>query len=241
MTTIARRRPKGQQKQKKYIISEQITGNSVEIAGDVMISNARRAVAVDPKPTNTTVSTNIGWPIKQKLDKAAFIIEQPHIVTLFLLIVMTDIVLGSMSLHGRITNTPAIDILRHVILYLQGIELMMQMFLFHVRFFSHWGYCFDTLLVGAKLFNGQYNYDIRQDTLHLLSFLRLWRFIRVVQSFLAVEISRHNRTKEELLSLVEYTTEYKTKVSSMEKEVEMLREALNVAALDVVEMRATIQ
>ncbi len=86
--------------------------------------------------------------------------------------------------------------------------------------------------MGAKLINGQFDIDINAHRLQLLSFLRVWRFVRLVQSYIAIEISRHNRTKEELSSLIEYT-------KSAEEEIEILNEALTVAALDAcAEMRA---
>lgn len=202
-------------------------------------SPAMEAVKPRGQPTTTaaaaTPSTKAGWFIRQKFEKATYIIEEPHVVTFFLLIVYVDIILGTMSIAGGISNI-AIQILRRMILYLQSIELLLQLILFHVRFFSHWGYCFDTILVGAKLLNGQYSIDISDYQLHLLSFLRVWRFIRVVQSYLAIEISRH---EEELSSLIEYTTECRRKITEAEEEIELLNEALTVAALDAAEMSAT--
>ena len=90
-------------------------------------------------------------------------------------------------------------------------------------------YCFDTILVGTKVFNGHY-FDVKPHHLHILSFLRVWRFVHVVQSYIAIEISRHARTKEEK-SNVE-----REKNLAMD-EIDTLREALQLAALEVAAMK----
>lgn len=247
MATMARRRSRAQKQNHPPPVAELSNTHSDEKLSPAIISVEPRQRA---QPTNTTtiaatpttetasMTAQSGWSLRQQFEKAAYIIEEPYIVTFFLLIVYVDIILGSMSFTGGINRTAtAIVILRHMILYVQCIELFLQMILFHVRFFSHWGYCFDTILVIAKLCHGQYTLDIRTHHLHLLSFLRVWRFIRVVQSYLAIEISRHNHTKGELSALMEYTTEYKRKIVSAEEDIAILNEALTVAALDAAEMR----
>ena len=247
MATMARRRSRAQKQNHHPPVAELSNTHSDEILSPAIISVEPRQRA---QPTNTTtiaatpttdtasMTAKSGWSLRKQFEKAVYIIEEPSIVTFFLLIVYVDIILGSLSFTGGINHTAtAIVILRHMILYIQCIELFLQMILFHVRFFSHWGYCFDTILVGAKLCHGQYTLDIRTHHLHLLSFLRVWRFIRVVQSYLAIEISRHNQTKGELSALMEYTTEYKRKIVFAEEEIEILNEALTVAALDATEMR----
>jgi hypothetical protein len=103
------------------------------------------------------------------------------------------------------------------------------MILFRVRFFSHWGYCFDTILVGTKVFNGHY-FDVKPHHLHILSFLRVWRFVYVVQSYLAIEISRHARTKED-------KSNFEREKSLAMEELDTLREALKLAALEVAAMK----
>jgi hypothetical protein len=83
-----------------------------------------------------------------------------------------------------------------------------------------------------------------QHQLHLLSFLRVWRFVHVVQAVVAGERSRHSRTKQELSEWKRKATALREeaereKRSSMKNrelvrgEVETLREALKIAALDV--------
>lgn len=198
------------------------------------------SIEIEPRAELTTAKAKTGWSIRQRLKRTAYMLEEPHIVTFFLLIVYTDIILGTIYITGGINNTipVVIHILRNMILYLQCIELLLQMILFHIRFFSHWGFCFDTIIVGAKVINGQFNVEISAHTLHLLSFARVWRFILVVQSYIANEISRHNQTKVELSSLIEYAREYKRKITLAEEEIEVLNEALTVAALDAAEMRA---
>ena len=186
------------------------------------------------KPTakeapNAIVKKSLAGRIRGKLQVASSFIEQPHVVIVFLLIVYTDIVLESISLSSGGVSNAAVDGLHDTILNLQGIELLLQMILFRVRFFSHWGYCFDTILVGTKVFNGHY-FDVKPHHLHILSFLRVWRFVHVVQSYIAIEISRHARTKEEK-SNVE-----REKNLAMD-EIDTLREALMLAALEVAAMK----
>jgi hypothetical protein len=197
------------------------------------------------KPTSTQTSnvivkTSYGGKIRGKLQAASSFIEQPHVVIIFLLIVYADIVLESISLSSGGIRSAAVDDLRDMILNLQCIELFLQMILFRVRFFSHWGYCFDTLLVGTKAFNG-HNFDVKPQHLHILSFLRVWRFVHVVQSHLAIEISRHSRTKEELSSQVKSVSDWERDVEREKRlameEIDTLREALKLAALEVAAMK----
>jgi hypothetical protein len=108
-------------------------------------------------------------------------------------------------------------------------ELTMQLVLFPLRYFSHWGYCFDTALVSGKVFNGQY-FNIERHHLHIASFLRVWRFVQVVQSFIVIESSKHARTKDELLNAEQ------EKRLAME-EIDTLQEALQLAAVDVAAMK----
>ena len=123
--------------------------------------------------------------IRQKVQDAARYIEQPHVVIIFLLIVYMEIILESLSLSGIIFSQ-TVNRIRKMIMNLQCMELTMQLVLFPLRYFSHWGYCFDTALVSAKVFNGKY-FNMERRHLHIASFLRVWRFVQVVQSFIVMK------------------------------------------------------
>jgi hypothetical protein len=166
--------------------------------------------------------------IRQKVQDAARYIEQPHVVIIFLLIVYMEIILESLSLSGIIFSQ-TVNRIRKMIMNLQCMELTMQLVLFPLRYFSHWGYCFDTALVSAKVFNGKY-FNMERRHLHIASFLRVWRFVQVVQSFIVIESSQHARTKDELLNAEQ------EKRLAME-EIDTLREALQLAAVDVAAMK----
>ena len=166
--------------------------------------------------------------IRQKVQNTSRIIEQPHVVILFLLLVYVEIILESLALSGIIFS-PTVNRIHKMIINLQCIELGLQLILFPLRYFSHWGYCFDTALVSAKVFNGQY-FNIERRHLHIASFFRVWRFVQVVQSFIVIESSNHARTKDKLLNAEQ------EKRLAME-EIDTLREALQLAAVDVAAMK----
>lgn len=166
--------------------------------------------------------------IRQKFQGTTTYLEQPHVVILFLLLVYAEIVIESLALSGIIFS-PTVNRIRKMIINLQCMELALQLILFPLRYFSHWGYCFDTALVSAKVFNGQY-FNIERRHLHIASFLRVWRFVQVVQSFIVIENSKHARTKDELLNVEQ------EKRLAME-EIDTLRQALRLAAVDVAAMK----
>lgn len=155
-------------------------------------------------------------------------------------------------------SVTTIDAIRNVILSFQLFELLLQMCIFRDRFFSHWGYAFDTILLITRLLN---NYSIlatNRHHLHLLSFLRVWRFVRVVQAYVAIEVRKHLRAKRKLAMQIESTNEWKWKatlteedvqrekrlsrqsrdvVKGYQEEIDTLREALKIAAQDVAAVR----
>lgn len=194
--------------------------------------------------------------VKRSLASLEHYMEDPSIVILFLLAVYVDLVLWSWSLFDDTNSSSSgtIESLRTVILYVQCSELMLQMILHRARFFSHWGYAFDTVLVYARLLDEFGILDANQHHLHLLSFLRAWRFVRVVQTFIATEIAAHDGTKKELSTRIESAEEWKNKaalseedadrekriskqnremVNMFQEEIDTLQEALRIAAVDV--------
>ena len=164
--------------------------------------------------------------------------EQPSTLIIFLLISYVDLMLGSILLSGTNNNLisfATIDFVHNIILYLQTAELVLQLVLFQTRFFSHWGYCLDTLLVISRVGN-----IFQKPTLHLLSFLRVWRFLQVCHTHVMIETQAHDRTKRELQSQTEEYIELKRRVEVAERnkrlindEVSTLKEALTLAAMDV--------
>ena len=215
----------------------------------------RKVANEDGKDTSKFQKKFVEWKrtlveLKTSLGHA---IEEPSFVILFLLLAYADILLGSMNLYGAESlGNISIERLRTITLYLQCCELLLQLCIFHARFFSHWGYALDSFLVVGRF--------IRVDPrrLHLLSFLRVWRFFRVVQTYVAIERSKHDRTREELTSQIESTKEWRRKartkkegtdreerlskqneltVKMCREEIGTLREALQIAALDVAAMK----
>jgi len=131
--------------------------------------------------------------------------------------------------------------LRSIILYIQCFELLLQAFLFRSRFFGHWGYCLDSMIIVSRL-----GHFLPALYIQMLSYLRVWRFIQVVQTYLKVEVTAHIHTKDELSTQIASTNEWKKKAEIAEgqaqqhsnEELETLREALNLAAIDVAAMKS---
>ena len=167
--------------------------------------------------------------IDRSLASLGCYMEDPSTACLFLLLVYLDTLLGSLQLSGincfGLTARNA-----DAILYVQALELLLQCALFGSRFFSHWGYLFDCGIVTARFFP---SVTSRQN-LHVLSFLRVWRFVRVVQSFVAIEATNHNAARKE-------AREWKEKAALASKksreEIEVLKEALEMAAAEVASRR----
>jgi len=163
--------------------------------------------------------------------------EQPSTLIIFLLISYVDLLLGSalLSSTNSLVSFATIGFVHNIILYLQTAELILQLVLFQSRFFSHWGYCLDTLLVVSTLGN-----IFQKPTLHLLGFLRVWRFLQVCHTHVMIEALAHDRTKTELQNQTEEYIELKRRVEVAERnktlteeEISTLKEALTLAAMDV--------
>ena len=63
----------------------------------------------------------------------------------------------------------------------------------------------------------------------LLSFLRVWRFVQVVSAYVDIEVAKHNRTKK---AADAWKIDLDREKKQNREEVETLREALRLAALD---------
>ena len=165
------------------------------------------------------------------------VIEQPSTLIIFLLISYVDLMLGSILLSGTssLISYATVDFVHNIILHLQTAELVLQLVLFQTRFFSHWGYCLDTLLVVSTLGN-----IFQKPTLHLLGFLKVWRFLQVCHTHVMIEALAHDRTKKELRNQTEEYIELKRRIEVAERnktlteeEISTLKEALTLAAMDV--------
>jgi len=121
----------------------------------------------DSKPKYTSYKK---W-LRQWKQSTERYIEDPSVIILFLLTAYVDILLGSCQLHGDGSSGATIEAVRRAILCLQAFELAVQMCVFRVRFFSRWGYVFDTALVATQLFNERSVIATKNHHLHLLSFL----------------------------------------------------------------------
>lgn len=210
-----------------------------------------------PSDSKPNAENDIHKRLLRTWKRLEYYIEEPSIVILFLLMAFVDIMLGSCQLFGGGSGV-TIEAVRNVILAIQVFELVLQMIIFRVRFFSHWGYGFDTVLVAARVLNDCSVLSSNKHTLHLLSFLRVWRFVGVVQACVAIEASEHRLTREKLSAQKKSAAEWKRKATSAREdaerekrrsaenrdlvkgyrdEIDTLREALRIAAEDVAAVR----
>ena len=206
-------------------------------------------------PTPKTKMHSLVNKVKDIHTSTRYYIEDPAIVVFFLLLVYADIVLGSFVLSGDSSSSDSSNVLLQnlhtILLSVQAFELVLQMILFHTRFFSHWGYLLDTILIGTRLLNEYGGYEYDQRNLHLYSYLRVWRFFRAAQAFTTIEVTMHNNTKEKLFSQTKSTKEWKNKATTYKddvarekkiskefrEEIDTLTEALQLAAQDVARYR----
>lgn len=115
-------------------------------------------------------------------------------------------------------------------------ELLLEASLFQVRFFSHWGCLVDTVLVGLRLARGYASFEMNQQHLFLLNFLKVWRFARLLNSYISIEKQKHTILRKKLKLQIESTNDWKEKAllsEDLDEEVKTLREALKMASQDV--------
>lgn len=211
-------------------------------------------------PKDDAIGKWRGW--RQSLE---YCIEDPKVQIVVLVLVYLDILLGTWSMATQLASESTgeghsdewsipLHFIRNTILYLHCFELLLQMIIFHVRFFSHWGYAIDTFLIAARILKRHDADPMNNYYLHLSCFIRIWRYIRLVQTHIAIEAKKHNITKKELSSHVKSIDEWTTKALLLQEDVERekvlriqnedmakgcleemetLREALQIAAVDV--------
>mmetsp|Transcript_18824 Transcript_18824/g.30842 ORF Transcript_18824/g.30842 Transcript_18824/m.30842 type:complete len:267 (-) Transcript_18824:420-1220(-) len=165
----------------------------------------------------------------------AKIVERPSTQVITILFVYLDIIYG--LLPGENPST----MWNTIFLVFFTCELVLQAALFYARFFSHWGCLVDTVLIAMRL-GTEYTslFEMNQQHLALLNFLRCWRFARLLNSLVATEKQKCTALKRKLKSQFESTNDWKERALLSEdiakvcnEEVKTLREALIIASVDV--------
>lgn len=180
------------------------------------------------------VKTSDASKIKQSLET---FVEKPLIQLVTLCFIYLDII----AQCGLTSENPGLINWSNAIYHVASIffccELLMQASIFNVRFFAHWGYLVDTMLIGLRLARKLSSFQVNQQHLVFLNFLRIWRFARLLHSYVDIEKQKHDATK---MKLKRKTKWWKEKallsedfVKVCNEEVKTLREALNIAAKDV--------
>ncbi len=126
-----------------------------------------------------------------------------------------------------------------------------------VNFFTHFGYCLDAFIISTILYDSMSSYNTTMDVLfpvQFLSFLRFWRVARLISTIVSKVEEEHEETKFKLNEIekevkTEKMKSYHLQISNSNEtdlrkkvertlqaykdEVETLKEALKIAALDV--------
>lgn len=110
----------------------------------------------------------------------------------------------------------------------------MHAILFRKRFFTHYGYLIDTLLLSGRIARDYAMVELSASHLILMNLvLRIWRFVRLLNTFITIEQQKHVATKKNLKEWKEKALQFEETVKICNEEVTTLREALNIAAKDV--------
>jgi len=168
----------------------------------------------------------------------ASFVEKPSTQLLTILFIYFDII-GQCLLTSE-SPSPLWNVMFLFTTVFFTIELLLQALLFHVRFFSHWGCLVDTVLIVMRLSREYSSFEMNQQHLVLLNFLKVWRFARLLNSFIAIEKQKCIALRQKLKSQIESTNGWKEQALLSEdvakvcnEEVKTLREALKIAAHDV--------
>jgi len=153
---------------------------------------------------------------------------------------------GSESIHWLIRSFTSFT------LFFFMIEIASLIFAFGTRCFWHLGYVADIIIIMLCLSSELTSSESK--AIRLLGFLRIWRFSRLVSTTLDMAQDQHNATKSCLQEAQQHGEKLRAKVSFLEErnmneiehrkevekmlqgykeEVEMLGEALKIAAFDV--------
>lgn len=174
-------------------------------------------------------------------------LKSPACQILILALVYFDILLASTEIAAaNDTTTYHFGPLRTLILFIHAVEIIAQMIVLQRRFFNDWGHIIDLVLIATRVLGMPHS--------HHTGFLRAWRLIPLVETYLTIETSDHCETKQELSRQLSVVEEFKKKTIALETklkeeqiarkqkediamirqdEIETLREALKIAAVEV--------
>lgn len=148
-----------------------------------------------------------------------------------------------------------IEFFQNCILSLFTVELAATVYAFGLRFFSHYGYVFDLVLVSMMAYGNAFSHGSSSYSVtRLLCFLRFWRCIPLLET-LTIEVRKERDAvqqmlldKEKELKMSEFELNSKDIICEKERnlrinvekklggyvqDIEMLKEALHIAAEDV--------
>jgi hypothetical protein len=135
-----------------------------------------------------------------------------------------------------------------------ALEMLTVLLVFNLAVMGHVGYMMDCIVVSAQLYTELSGSGIES---RLLSLLRFWRLARLVGSLVGIEKEAHEKTKalmadkegasrqlegeikrssEELEKEKEARKAVDEMLASYKEEVDMLNEALKIAAMDIAEV-----
>lgn len=186
----------------------------------------RAAAAAKQQSNEETPST-----MKQKLE---YFIEGPNTQIVMLFFIYLDIIAMIFSYLLTSQNSGWWSIIGHLCAVVFIIELVVHAILFRIRFFVHYGYLIDTLLVTGRIARDYAMLELSPSHLILMNLvLRIWRFVRLLNTFITIEQQKHIVTKKKLKEWKEKALQFEETVKICNEEVTTLREALNIAAKDV--------
>jgi len=187
---------------------------------------ADRAAVTAKQQSNEETSS-----MKQKLE---YFIEGPNTQIVMLFFVYLDVI--AMIFSNLLTNQSSgwWSIIGHLCAVVFIVELVVHAIIFRKRFFVHYGYLIDTLLVSGRIARDYAMLELSPSHLILMNLvLRIWRFVRLLNTFITNEQQKHIVTKNKLKEWKEKALQFEETVKICNEEVTTLREALNIAAKDV--------
>jgi hypothetical protein len=187
---------------------------------------ADRAAATAKQQSNEETSS-----MKQKLE---YFIEGPNTQIVMLFFVYLDVI--AMIFSNLLTNQSSgwWSIVGHLCAVVFIVELVVHAIIFRKRFFVHYGYLIDTLLVSGRIARDYAMLELSPSHLIIMNLvLRIWRFVRLLNTYIEIEHKKHIVTKKRLKEWKEKALQFEQTVKMCNEEVTTLREALNIAAKDV--------
>jgi hypothetical protein len=187
---------------------------------------ADRATAAAKQQSNEETSST--------MKKLQYFIERPNTQIVMLFFIYLDVI--AMIFSNLLTSQSSgwWSIIGHLCAVVFIVELLMHAILFRIRFFVHYGFLIDTMLVSARIARDCAMVDMSVNQLILINLvLRIWRFVRLLNTFITNEQQKHIVTKNKLKEWKEKALQFEETVKICNEEVTTLREALNIAAKDV--------